>query len=321
MRPRFLATLVVFFALSFGLHDLFAQPKKVRLSIPSLGTNSMLFDMAAEKGFFREEGLEVERIMMPGSLAVKALLGGDVAYTAASGSIITAAVRGLNVKLISVLAPVPVFRMIAQKDIKSMKDLKGKVVALSSRGGTIDHLTRIMLEKNGLVPDKDVTLVVVGGQQTIWNAIRVGRVAAALINSPGYLILAKEGFEDLGSASDYFVYHPTGGLGVSDEKIAKDRNEVIAFVKATIKARRLYLKDRAEGIKAVVKYGALTDPSLAADTYEDYRRDLSPDGLADEKWMKEAMEFILKITGTKEQLSPAKVFDFSLTQEALAQIK
>jgi ABC-type nitrate/sulfonate/bicarbonate transport system substrate-binding protein len=321
MERNFFTALVVFLAVSFGPHELVAQVKKVRLSVPSIGTNSMLFGLATDQGFFREEGLEVEQINMRGSLGVKALIGGDVGYSAASGSIITAALRGLKVKLISVLAPTPIFHMIAQKEIKSIKDLKGKVVALSSRGGTLDHLTRIMLEKNGLVPEKDVTLVVVGGQQTIWNAIRVDRVAAALINLPGYLILGKEGFSDLGAARDYFAYHPTGGLGVADEKIAKDRGEVVAFLKATLKARRLYLNDRAAGIKALIKHGGLTDESLAAATYEAYRQDLSPDGLEDQQWMKKAMDFILKVTGTKEQISPAQVFDFSLTQEAMTQLR
>ena len=321
MQRNFFTVLVVFLALTSGPLALSAELKKVRLSVPSLGTNSMLFGLAKDQGFFREEGLEVEQINMRGSLGVKALIGGDVGYSAASGSIITAALRGIKVKLVSILSPVPVFRMMAQKDLKSIKDLKGKTVALSSRGGTIDHLTRIMLEKNGLIPEKEVTLVVVGGQQTIWNAIRADRVAAALINLPGYLILGKEGFTDLGAARDYFAYHPTGGLGVSDEKIAKDRAEVIAFLKATLRARRLYLNDRAAGIKALLKHGGLTDESLAQATYEDYRQVLSPDGLADENWMREAMAFILKVTDTKKQISPDQVFDFSLSREAMAQMK
>ncbi len=320
MHRNFVALMVAVFVVSLIPQDLSAQLKKIRLSVPSIGTNSMLFGLTAERGFFKEEGLEVEQINMRGSLGVKALLGGDVGYSAASGSIITAALRGFKVKLVSVLSPTPVFRMIAQKRIKSIKDLKGKTVALSSRGGTIDHLTRIMLEKNGLKPDKDVTLVVVGGQQTIWNAIRADRVAGGLINLPGYLILGKEGFSDLGEASDYFAYHPTGGLGVSDEKIKNDRAEVVAFLRATLKGRKLYLNDRAAGIKALIKHGGLTDESLAAETYEEYRRTLSPDGLADAQWMTKAMEFILKVTATHDQVSPDKVFDFSLSREAMAQL-
>jgi ABC-type nitrate/sulfonate/bicarbonate transport system substrate-binding protein len=320
MKTKLLAALVVFLAVDLGAQDLFAQLKKVRLSLPSRGTNSILYGLATEKGFFREEGLDVEQINMRGSLGVKALIGGDVGYSAASGSIITAALRGLKVKLVSILSPTPIFRMIAQKNIESIKDLKGKVVGLSSRGGTLDHLTRIMLEKNGLVPEKDVTLVVVGGQQVIWNAIRTDRIAAALVNLPGYLILGKEGFRDIGAARDYFAYHPTGGLGASDEKIAKDRDEVVAFIRATLKARKLYLNDREAGIKATIKHGGLTDESLAAATYDAYKQDLSPDGMADEKWMKQAMDFILKVTKTKEKISPAQVFDFSLTQEAMARV-
>jgi hypothetical protein len=81
------------------------------------------------------------------------------------------------------------------------------------------------------------------------------------------------------------------------------------------------MNNRAAGIKALIKHGGLTDESLATDTYEEYRRSLSPDGLADEQWMNKAMEFILKVTGTQEDIAPAKVFDFSLTREAIAQMK
>jgi ABC-type nitrate/sulfonate/bicarbonate transport system substrate-binding protein len=126
MRPNLFTALVVLLAVAFSPNDLFAQLKKVRLSVPSIGTNSMLFGLATENGYFREEGLEVEQINMPGSLSVKALIGGDVGYSAASGSIITAALRGINVKLVSILSPVPEFRMIGQKEIRSIKDLRGK---------------------------------------------------------------------------------------------------------------------------------------------------------------------------------------------------
>lgn len=59
MRPNLFTALVVFLAVTLSPHDLFAQLKKVRLSVPSIGTNSMLFGLAAENGFFREEGLEL----------------------------------------------------------------------------------------------------------------------------------------------------------------------------------------------------------------------------------------------------------------------
>jgi hypothetical protein len=78
-------------------------------------------------------------------------------------------------------------------------------------------------------------------------------------------------------------------------------------------------ENRSSGRSSHQAWG-LTDPSLAADTYEEYRRELSPNGLADDKWMKKAMEFILKVTGTNERVSPAKVFDFSLTREAIGRV-
>jgi hypothetical protein len=71
----------------------------------------------------------------------------------------------------------------------------------------------------------------------------------------------------------------------------------------------------------VTKSKSREEHAMAAATYEEYRQYLSPDGLADETWMKKAMDFILKVTETGEQISPRQVFDFSVSREALAQMK
>ncbi len=78
-----------------------------------------------------------------------------------------------------------------------IQDLKGKVVGISSRGGAVDLLTQLMLQKNGLAPNKDVTSIVVGGQEETVLALRAGRIAAGLFTPPRPLILQREGFTRL----------------------------------------------------------------------------------------------------------------------------
>ena len=100
-----------------------------------------------------------------------------------------------------------------------MADLKGKNVGISSRGGAVDLLTQLIMQKHGLVPNKDVTSLVIGGQEDTVLALRTGRIAAALLTPPRPLILQREGFNRLGYSGDYMPTYPSGGIGVTDEKI------------------------------------------------------------------------------------------------------
>ncbi len=105
-------------------------------------------------------------------------------YTSASGSTIAAAVRGLPVKLVFISSSKPQFELMSQPQIKSVQDLKGKIVGISSRGGSNDLMLQMILQKNGLAPNKDVTTIIVGAQEESVIAVRTGRITAALITPP-----------------------------------------------------------------------------------------------------------------------------------------
>src|SRR4029453_19647283 len=121
---------------------LFGQPssatgqlKKVRFSVAAPSIAEMPFRIAQTKGFYRDEGLDVEVIFIRGAVGMQALLGGSVVFSSASGSHIAAAVRGIPVKLVFIASAKPQFDMVAQKEIRSIAELKGKFIGISSRGG------------------------------------------------------------------------------------------------------------------------------------------------------------------------------------------
>ena len=140
-------TVVLTLLLIGSTSPLFAQLKKIRFSVSAASIAELPFRMALLKGFYREEGLEVEVIFIRGAVGMQALLGGSVDFTSASGSTIAAAVRGIPVKLVFIASAKPQFDMVAQKEIRSMADLKGKFVGISSRGGAVDLLTQLMVQK------------------------------------------------------------------------------------------------------------------------------------------------------------------------------
>ena len=309
---------VVILILLFSASSASAQLKKIRFSTSAISISELPFKVAQLRGFWREEGLDVETILIRGAVGMQALLGGSVDYTSASGSTIAAAVRGIPVKLVFVSSAKPQFDLMSQPAIKSVQDLRGKIVGISSRGGSNDLITQMILQKNGLAPSKDVTLIIVGGQEESALALRAGRVAAALMTPPRPFMLLREGFNRLAYSGDYMSTYPNGGIGVTDEKIKSNPGEVQAFVKGTIKALQFSRQNRAEMLKIMPPYLGIKDPALIEQLYDLYLTRLSVDGSTDESWMKGAIEFTQRsLPGAAKDVSPGQVFDFSFVQKAV----
>ena len=295
-----------------------AQLKKVRFSTTGISISELPFKVAQVKGFWREEGLDVEAILIRGAVGMQALLGGSVDYTSASGSTIAAAVRALPVKLVFISSSKPQFELISQPQIKSIQDLKGKLVGISSRGGSNDLMMQIILQKNGLAPNKDVTTLIVGAQEETVIALRTGRIAAALLTPPRNFMLQRDGFNRLAYSGDYMPTYANGGIGVTDEKIKTNPAEVLAFVRGTIKALQHSMKNRAEMIKIMPGYLGIKDSALIDQLYELYLTRQSVDGSVDDNWMKGAIEFTQKtLGGGAKEVPPSQVFDFSFVQKAV----
>ncbi len=233
-----------------------AQLKKVRFSTTGISISELPFKVAQVKGFWREEGLDVEAILIRGAVGMQALLGGSVDYTSASGSTIAAAVRGLPVKLVFISSAKPQFELMSQPQIKSVQDLKGKIVGISSRGGSNDLMLQIILQKNGLAPNKDVTVIIVGAQEESVIALRTGRIAAALITPPRNFMLQRDGFNRIAYSGDYMSTYANGGIGLTDEKIKTNPAEALAFVRGTLKALQYSLeKPRRDDKNHAVIFG------------------------------------------------------------------
>jgi NitT/TauT family transport system substrate-binding protein len=308
---------VVVLSLLIGVTSVSAQLKKVRFSTTGIAISDLPFKVAQVKGFWREEGLDVEIILIRGAVGMQALLGGSVDYTSASGSTIAAAVRGLPVKLVFISSAKPVFELVSQPPIKSVQDLKGKIVGISSRGGSNDLMMQLILQKNGLAPNKDVTTIIVGTQDETVIALRAGRIAAALLTPPRNFILQRDGFNRLARAGDYLPTFGNGGIGVTDEKIKNNPTEVLGLVRGTVKGLQYSLKNREEMIKMMPGYLGVKDAALVDQLYDLYLTHQSLDGSVDDPWMRGAIEFTQKtLGGPVKEIPPSQVFDFSFVQKA-----
>jgi len=298
-----------------------AQLKKIRFSTTSIAVTELQFRIAQNKGFYRDEGLDLETILIRGAVGIQALFGGSVDYSSAAGALIAGAVRGMAVKLVLIVNSKPQFDLVGMPEIKSVQQLKGKIVGISSRGGAVDLLTQLILTHHGLVPNKDVTLLVIGTPEELALALRTGRIAACLLSPPRQLVLFREGFSKLAYSGDYLPFYPSGGIGVTDEKIKTNPAEVLAFVRASLRGLQYYMQNRAESIENISKYLGVKDVSLAAEVYDLHVSRLGGFGYLSDAWMRGAIDFTKKSLGVTKDISPNQVFDFSFVEKALAKSK
>lgn len=311
-----LCAILTFFLLTFGPTPVSAQLKKVSFAVGSISLAEIPFNVAKLKGFYREEGLDVDIILIRGALGVQALVGGSVDYSSSSGSVIAAGVRGLGVRLLMILSSKPQFDLVARPEIRSVQQLKGKTIGISSRGGAVDLLTQLILTQNGITPHKEATLVVIGSQEEMMISLKSGLIAAALLTAPRHLMLYREGFTQVAYAGDYMSTYPTGGVGATEEKIKKEPAQVSAFVKASLKGLHYYRRNRAESIEILSKHLGIKDPSLAAQAYDHSAGRLAANGSEGEPWMKGAIEFTKKSLSVSKEIPSHQVFDFSFVEKA-----
>jgi ABC-type nitrate/sulfonate/bicarbonate transport system substrate-binding protein len=291
---------------------------KVRIAV---ATSSMAFlvpFVAKDRGLYLKHGSEVEIIQMRPNIAMAALISGDIDYVELIGSIIRGAAKGLAVRAISTSIKAPFFSVVAQTKYKSIKDLKGAIVGLTSIGGTNYVSTRLTLRQLGLDPDKDVKLLAIGDEKLMYDALKIGRVDSIVVAPPFSVQLKREGFPILAQTADY-VTIPFSGLGTTIERIKNNRAQVKKLLKAEIEALR-FIQSNPAGTTEVIRKRFHMDEKLARESYDVVVNAFSRDG----RVPLDGVDILLQIEKDAKQIpatvTPQMVVDASLVDETLKEM-
>ena len=306
-------TLIVVFAWPL----LASSAEKVKISYSSVDMAFLLGAIAERRGSFKEEGLEVELIRARADVSVKALVSGDLDYTLIFGSVLQAAAKGLPLKVVMTSLNRPLHFLISKPGIKTVKDLKGKTIAVSSFGATAERLTRIMLKREGLDPEKDVKLIALGEPKARLVGLQHGLVDATVASPPGHIEAEKLGFNILANAAESLEL-PFTGLGTSDRKLKENPAEVKKVIRALIKAGRFAREDR-EGTIRIIGDWLKLDREAATSSYDAFRPAVSPNGGT----TPEALRLVLNLAQEEraEAVPLNKVSDFKLLLEVQQEMR
>jgi NitT/TauT family transport system substrate-binding protein len=275
--------------------------------------------VALERGFYEKENLRVRYIQFQGTnLMLSALMANELDYVTILPFIAGAATRGLPVKIVAATTKASGYAIVARPDIDSIKALKGKKIAINTFGSSADFAIYQLLSRNGLDPNKDVTLqAIAGSPDARFAALISGSVDATVVNSPFEYRAEQKGFKTLLSVKETaaFVRIPISGLSTTQRKIDKEPDEIVRVLRS-LRAAILFLQSQREiGVGLLEKLLKIEHPAAERfySVYRDqYNPDLTvPDSVAEE-WI---------AVGTfraKEKISvkPQAVYDWTFAEKA-----
>jgi NitT/TauT family transport system substrate-binding protein len=295
-----------------------SAPDKVRVAVATSSLAFLVPFVAKDRGLYLKHGSEVEIIQMRPNVAMAALISGDIDYVELIGSIIRGAAKGLPVRAISTGIKAPFFSFVAQHKYKTMKDLKGAVIGMTSIGGTNHVSTRLTLRQFGLDPEKDVKLLAIGDEKLMYEAFKIGRVDSVVVAPPFSVQLKREGFPLLAHTAEY-VTIPFSGLGTTVERIKSNRPQIKRLLKAEIEALR-YIQANAAGTTEVIRKRFNMEEKLARESYDVVVNAFSRDG----RVPLDGVDILLQIEKDQKLIpatvTPQMVVEPSLVEEVLKEL-
>ena len=265
-----LALLIVVFLAPPGMAAA-PNPANVRIALTAYSSSNWQIFAAVKRGFFKQENLNVEVIILRSSvIQTQALLANDIHMNTYSiDSAAKPVLQGAPLKLIGTSQEKPSFRAIVAKDIKSWGDLKGKTLAAGTPGGAFYTMFATMLAVNG-IKKADYSYLSIGRSSDRIGAMKAGQIQACLIGQPDDFVLLDDGFKSLGFTQDYLKDVQYAGFTVNGKWAEKNEETVVAMMRALVKATR-WLHDPAnkkDAMAVLVDYFPDWKPSWQEQTYD-----------------------------------------------------
>jgi len=294
--------------------------ERIVAAIPVRALSNVPLLAGVKKGFYRQEGLEIDVVQMSSTPAITGMITGDILVDFHT-SAIRAPVTGRPIRMIGYMVDRLNWHLYAKPEIKRVEDLKGKVLAVTDVGGNVTYISQLMLEKHGLGGfGKDAEMFPTGSMQSSTLALLARQVDAALVGTEMGIKAEAKGFHVIARASDY-VPLGLGGMSASLETLKSRSDTVKRFLRGSIRSLQFIRSDKnkAEGAEFFAQFLNLSrgDAELIYAQSKDY---YSPNGSISREGLKFEVALLAQQLGLKKEVSVDEVADFTLLREVQVEL-
>ena len=317
MRRALVRTVATLFCLQAALSLLWHQPawalEEIIVSYAGPTVTFLPAEVARQRGFLREQNLDIKLLLTRSEVDRAALVSGSVDYTLRAGSSFVSAARGLPVRIVFLGTMKPFWGLVVRPETKSVSELKGKSMGVPGLLGSQHVSAKFILKHYGLDPDKDVIYRVVETGTRI-AAVLSGSIDSSMMDYGEAFRAKKAGLKLLVNAADLHSLL-AGGLAANIRKLKEQPDQVRRMLKAMSQALR-YMQENPEGTQQVMMNWLKLDREMAADIYQMAKDNYTKNGMVDEPTLNSLVTAMLAEAGIKN-VNVSQLVDFSLLQQVL----
>jgi NitT/TauT family transport system substrate-binding protein len=309
--PLLIALWIVCPQLAFALD-------KVNVTLPSKSFQFIIFPLAKERGYMKEEGIDLNIVVMASTPGLQAVLAGEMDFTG-SGSSALVAVAQSNAPLKTVLAvnDQVLQWLMVRPQYNSFKELKDKKIAVTGIAAVATFMLKKITPRYGLDPNKDLTFLALPPGQRL-AGLQSGVVDAGLLSSEERFAALDQGMKEILYLGKE-VKNSWGTIATNDPFIKMKPKLMHGFMRALLKALRLVKQNREVAMSAMMKFSEL-DRELAARTYDGMIGTFTSNGIVDEETQKNDLEIVREVLKITKEVPVERAYDFSFAKKADAEL-
>ena len=295
-----------------------ATLKKVRIGVSETHVGYLPLQVAFHKGYYKDEGIDLEIVLMPTNIINTAALTGQIDINGAVTGTVGSAVQGSPMKLLIVTVGKPLLFLVSRKEIKDPRELKGKKIAGSSPAGSATILAKQALKHYGLDPEKDAAVLPMGGSTTTrFAAMESAVVDATVLPVPEIIFAKAKGYNELAFMGDIAQF-PQNGFGATERKIRENPDEIYRMVRASLRGL-LFLSDsknRDEVVQIIMKQHKVNDRKLAEQMLGYSLRVVTKEAQVTNEEVQYLIDLLRATAKVTRPVSVEQVVDFSFLEKA-----
>jgi NitT/TauT family transport system substrate-binding protein len=288
--------------------------EKVNVTLPSKSFQFVIFPLAKERGYMKEEGIDLNIVVMSSTAGLQAVLAGEMDFTGSGSSALVAVTKG-NAPLKTVLAvnDQVLQWLVVRPQYKSLKDLKNKKVAVTGVAAVATFMFKRVAPKYGLDANKDVTFLALPPGQRL-SALTSGTVDAGLLSSEERFAALDQGMKEMMYLGKE-VKNSWGTVATNDQFIKEKPKLMHGFMRALLKAMRLVKQNREVAVGAIAKFSELKR-ELAERTYDEIIGTFTTNGIVDEETQKNDLDIVREVVKVDKEVPIERAYDFSFAARA-----
>lgn len=272
-----------------------------------------------EKGFYRDQSIQLEFRFLRTDLAAAAITSQELDYMISAGTAMRAAVRGLPLKIVAYSFTQPLFYLMTPPTIHSVKELRGKKIAVSSPQDSGGQAAKAAIRAGGLDPERDVVYIAIGAASVRMAAMEIGSVDAAIQPVPWNSRMKKKGFKELLFAGNYLA-QPLTGIVTSASKLEKNSDQVRRMLRAYLLSLRRLRQEKTEVVDFIAKRFGL-ERDTGEEVYKVMVDTMSGDGAMPASILEPYFEQVRNEPGAKKSVTLGDIVDYRLLREVSAGLK